>query len=996
MTIAEPTRRWLSASAREAVAEALDRTDLVEPAGPAPADDVLGEPARVFVSWHAGPRLLGCIGTLQPHASLARRCGTTRCRPALHDPRIGPMSHADLVRAQGEISVLAPESRVGGARDRGDRRRDRAGSRRRRAAGGHAPRRVPAGRVGEAARASAFLAALCRKAGIVAARDQRRAARRRLHRRELERLIAVEGERERVLRLVLRHGWNATSFQTLEAGYAYRFVDDGCVAYVDTGHAWVAAGAPIAAPGRLAAVAGDFVAAARASDRRVCFVATEDRMREATRERLDALQIAEQPVWDPRQWSEQVAAHRSIGGQRRRAENKGVRVRMLDPAELDHGPTREAITAVTRQWLRTRGSEPMGFLLRVDPFVFSTERRCFVAEHEGRIVAFAGVIPVPARRGWFIEDLRPRPARAQRHDRVAGRRGDAVGRGAGLHVGDPGGVAAGRAGRGLAAARPPWRALGLRLRRPPPVQVEAAPARVDADLPLVPSRSRGGAHARGYLSLRSLDTVFCASASGRSCVRRARAVAQDGRGQWGTRDLADTRPAPTRAKAWHHLGSMSPSVRVFVAISLVLGGCSGDVSESNLESSSSTSGPNPTTSATATMTTDSADTSSGSNTQGVTTDMTTVTDTEATYRHGVDHRDRYPDDRRHDRREHVDHRRDHDHRRVDHDDRRHDDRGQQQQRRPRVLRRRRLRRPAAVHAGPVQRRLVSVDPAGRGRRPGCGADRRRLQRGRVHDGRARGRDRRHRCAGRRRPMHRRRLHVGGTEQPVGRDRHFLPGRRLRRTRARASSCLAPADCTALPPDDDCQTRTCVANACGQTFTPNGTPVGPAGQTDGDCQQVVCDGSGGSGPVDDDTDPFDDGLECTDDSRATRACRSTIRCRRARPARRGCATARAAASAASIPATATARIPSARRSPATRSCAASTTRPRAPTCPRAIRPFRARRCSATARAAYRVIRSRWGPTAATGCSATARTPATAPGCAATPARRAGGRDLCRAR
>lgn len=78
-------------------------------------------------------------------------------------------------------------------------------------------------------------------------------------------------------------------------------------------------------------------------------------------------------------------------------------------------------------------------------------------------------------------------------------------------------------------------------------------------------------------------------------------------------------------------------------------------------------------------------------------------------------------------------------------------------------------------------------------------------------------------------------------------------------------CNAPSDCTSLPPDDDCQTRTCLDNACGQSFTAPNTPVSDAGQTDGDCQVVVCDGTGGAGPIDDDTDPLVDGLECTTDA-----------------------------------------------------------------------------------------------------------------------------------
>ena len=76
-----------------------------------------------------------------------------------------------------------------------------------------------------------------------------------------------EDERQRVLALLKRHGWNATSFQILEPGFRYWFGGgerseatgggapreiDCCVGYVDTGRAWVAAGSPVAAPERLA------------------------------------------------------------------------------------------------------------------------------------------------------------------------------------------------------------------------------------------------------------------------------------------------------------------------------------------------------------------------------------------------------------------------------------------------------------------------------------------------------------------------------------------------------------------------------------------------------------------------------------------------------------------------------------------------------------------------------------------------------------------------
>lgn len=213
-----------------------------------------------------------------------------------------------------------------------------------------------------------------------------------------------ESARQRARDLVLRHGWNATAFQTLEPGYRYFFHADGYVAYVDTGQAWVAAGAPICAADRLGTLAREFVAAARAARRRVCFFAVEDRLL-APELGLEGTFIGEMPVWNPRTWNAGGHERRSLREQLRRARAKGVRTRLATSDELRSGPTRDAIDALGKRWLDTRAMAPMGFLVSLEPFTFPEDRRCFVAERDGQIVGFAGVVPVPARAGWFLEDL---------------------------------------------------------------------------------------------------------------------------------------------------------------------------------------------------------------------------------------------------------------------------------------------------------------------------------------------------------------------------------------------------------------------------------------------------------------------------------------------------------------------------------------------------------------------------------------------------------------
>jgi phosphatidylglycerol lysyltransferase len=215
--------------------------------------------------------------------------------------------------------------------------------------------------------------------------------------------------RSRVLALVRRHGWNATSFQVLEGGYRYWFEgDDAGVAYVDTGSAWVAAGAPLAEEQRLGQVAAEFVSAAAREGRSACFFATEQRFVGAPG--FEHLLIGEQPVWDPRQWQTTLRETPSLREQLRRARAKGVSVSAAAPEDYAAGaPLRRQIEALITSWQGSKPMPPMGFLVRVEPFELTRERRLFVARLPGgdgaRVVGFAAVVPVYARNGWFIDDL---------------------------------------------------------------------------------------------------------------------------------------------------------------------------------------------------------------------------------------------------------------------------------------------------------------------------------------------------------------------------------------------------------------------------------------------------------------------------------------------------------------------------------------------------------------------------------------------------------------
>jgi hypothetical protein len=75
-----------------------------------------------------------------------------------------------------------------------------------------------------------------------------------------------------------------------------------------------------------------------------------------------------------------------------------------------------------------------------------------------------------------------------------------------------------------------------------------------------------------------------------------------------------------------------------------------------------------------------------------------------------------------------------------------------------------------------------------------------------------------------------------------------------------AECCKPQDCKLSM--DACLARTCENGKCGETPVKDGQPSDM--QTKGDCKLVVCDGAGKTTEINDDSDPLDDGKDCTID------------------------------------------------------------------------------------------------------------------------------------
>jgi phosphatidylglycerol lysyltransferase len=210
---------------------------------------------------------------------------------------------------------------------------------------------------------------------------------------------------DRALDLLRAFGRDAISFVGLEGSMRHWFDQEtrGFVAYVETRGAWVACGAPVGDRADVVAIASRFVLAAKARGRRASFFATEAIEFEGAAQFKRTL-IGEQPIVRIGDWAEYIAKSRNLRGQLRYARSKKVTVRYVDAAEVT-GLLRPSIDELTKGWLAARLMAPMHFLVALDPFARASEHRYFVAEQEGKVIAFLSAVPIYERASWLVEDI---------------------------------------------------------------------------------------------------------------------------------------------------------------------------------------------------------------------------------------------------------------------------------------------------------------------------------------------------------------------------------------------------------------------------------------------------------------------------------------------------------------------------------------------------------------------------------------------------------------
>jgi pimeloyl-ACP methyl ester carboxylesterase len=227
-----------------------------------------------------------------------------------------------------------------------------------------------------------------------------------LHIRQAHRVILPDASAE-LLRFHQLYGYNAHSLVAIAPGVRLWSCPEteGAVGFNDFGKVWLVSGDPLASEENQATVANHFLRAASAQGRSVAFIpATERFAKHSSRLGLRAVKIGSAPYFDLTTWAPRGDRAKKVRAGVNQARRAGVEVTQV--INIDEKLIRETV-CLCKSWLTTRRS-PIKFewLFSVDLFQHRSRKKYFTArDPTGRLVGFLAASPIPARDGWYLEDV---------------------------------------------------------------------------------------------------------------------------------------------------------------------------------------------------------------------------------------------------------------------------------------------------------------------------------------------------------------------------------------------------------------------------------------------------------------------------------------------------------------------------------------------------------------------------------------------------------------
>ena len=180
----------------------------------------------------------------------------------------------------------------------------------------------------------------------------------------------------------------------------------GGVSYFVVGNTWLASD-PFAPESEIAGVASDFIREATWLGKLVSFVPATMRLAvHAAELGMDAAPIGASPYFDLNTWAPRGDRGKKVRAAVNQARRSGVSVEEV----CGNAICKNEVQGLCNAWLKTRRSVEFGWVFTLDPLRFSERKRFFVARNSsGRMIGLLAASPIPARNGWYLEDVLRHP-----------------------------------------------------------------------------------------------------------------------------------------------------------------------------------------------------------------------------------------------------------------------------------------------------------------------------------------------------------------------------------------------------------------------------------------------------------------------------------------------------------------------------------------------------------------------------------------------------------
>jgi lysylphosphatidylglycerol synthetase-like protein (DUF2156 family) len=213
--------------------------------------------------------------------------------------------------------------------------------------------------------------------------------------------------------MVRRYGYEYQSFLSLYGGMESWTSRDpeAVVIYRRVGRVAVVAAAPLAARGDLLEVTRRFLDFCSEQRLDCLMLPVGSEYAEIARScGMALLHIGESGYFKLPEWRPAGDRAKKVRAGVNQATKAGVRVAPYDPSQCRDPRARAEIEEICQAWINTREVDALGWLLELDPFHLSENKRYFLARQaDGKLEGMLVCSPIYARNGWYLEDLIRRP-----------------------------------------------------------------------------------------------------------------------------------------------------------------------------------------------------------------------------------------------------------------------------------------------------------------------------------------------------------------------------------------------------------------------------------------------------------------------------------------------------------------------------------------------------------------------------------------------------------